>query len=338
MMQYIRENDIDVAMMSGDLFDKRYATNATAEVLIREFNNCSKTIFIIAPGKHDNYKDNPIYTSGRLPKNCYVFNSDKLSRFDFQEFNVTVYGWAFVEETHNENPLTDRHVDDASRVNLFCAYADLDGAVDSDKCPISLSDIKRFGADYYALGSKHEGTKFMSVGGSKYSYAGSLECTGFDEPGLGGVNLIYVTHSDGELSIENKRMSFGHVRFETERLDITGVNTSNEIINRISRMISDRKYDNETALRVELVGEVDPNFNVPTSNIESDAFGLYYFNMVDKTIPLFGTEWLKRDMSVKGQIFRSFYPDLVGDDEEKKLITAKAFRIALAALENKDIH
>lgn len=338
MMQYIRENEIDVALMSGDLFNTRYATNATVEVLIREFNNCRGTIFIIAPGKHDHYNDNPIYTSGRLPGNCHVFNSDKLSRFDFQEFNVTVYGWAFLDDKLNENPLTDRHVDDASRVNLVCAYADLDGAVDSDKCPISLSDIKRFGADYYALGSRHEATKFMSTGASKYAYAGSLECTGFDEPGIGGANLISVAYSDGELTIENKRISFGHVRFETEKLDITGVNTSNEIINRISRMISDKKYDNETALRVELVGEVDPSFNVPTSNIESDAFGLYFFHMVDKTIPLYGTDWLKRDMSVKGQIFRSFYPDLTSDDEEKKLITAKAFRIALAALDNKDIH
>ena len=211
MMQYIRENEIDVALMSGDLFNTRYATNATAEVLIREFNNCRGTIFIIAPGKHDHYNDNPIYTSGRLPGNCHVFNSDKLSRFDFQEFNVTVYGWAFLDDKLNENPLTDRHVDDASRVNLVCAYADLDGAVDSDKCPISLSDIKRFGADYYALGSRHEATKFMSTGASKYAYAGSLECTGFDEPGIGGANLISVAYSDGELTIENKRISFGHV-------------------------------------------------------------------------------------------------------------------------------
>ena len=73
------------------------------------------------------------------------------------------------------------------------------------------------------------------------------------------------------------------------------------------------------------------------SNFESDAFGLYYFKVIDKTLPLFGTEWLKRDMSVKGQIFRALSPDLHSDDEEKKLITAKALRIALAALDNREI-
>ena len=336
MMQYVRDSKINVVLMSGDLFNTEYATNTTAEVLIREFVNCPDAVFIISPGKHDYYNGNPIYTSNRLPDNCYVFSSDKLSRFDFEEYNVTVYGWAFMEGGLKANPLTDRHVDDASRVNLVCAYADLDGTVDSDSCPISVSDIKRFGADYYALGSRHEASKFLSAGASKYAYAGSLECTGFDEPGVGGANLISVTYSDGELTIENKRVSFGHVRFETEQLDITGVNTGNEIINRISRMISDKKYDNETALKIVLVGEVDPRFNIPT-NIESDAFGLYYFDMIDRTIPTYATESLRRDMSMKGQVFRSIYPELISDDEEKRLIAAKALRVALAALENRDL-
>ena len=336
MMQYVRDSSINVVLMSGDIFNTEYATNTTAEVLIREFNNCPETVFIIAPGKHDCYNDNPIYSSGRLPDNCYVFSSDKLSRFDFEEYNVTVYGWAFMNSELRENPLADRHVDDVSRVNLVCAYADLDGDIDSGICPISMADIKRFGADYYAFGSRHEASKFSSVGGSKYAYAGSLECTGFEENGLGGVNLISVTYSDGELSIENKRVSFGHVRFETETLDITGVNTGNEIISRISRMISDKKYDNETALKVELVGTVDPKFVIPT-NMEYDAFGLYYFTMIDKTLPLYGTESLRRDMSVKGEVYRSFYPSLISENESERLLAARAFRIALAALENREL-
>lgn len=336
MMQYVRDSKVNVVLMSGDVFDTEYATNTTAEVLIREIKNCPDTVFIIAPGQHDSYNGNPIYSSGRLPDNCFVFSSDKLSRFDFEEYNVTVYGWAFMEPSLRENPLLDRQVDDASRVNLVCAYADLDAPVDSDRCPISLAEIKRFGADYYALGSRHEASKFSSASGSKYSYCGSLECTGFEESGVGGANLISVIYSDGELSIENKKMSFGYVRFETEKLDITGVNTTNEIISRISRMISDKKYDSETALRVELVGYVDPRFSVPV-NMESEAFGLYYFNVVDKTLPLYGTEKFKRDMTVKGEIFRSLYPKLTGENEEERLLAAKAFRIALAALENREL-
>ena len=336
MMQYVRETNINIVLMSGDIFDIEYATNTTAEVLIREFKNSPDTEFIISPGKHDYYTDNPIYASGRLPKNCHVFSSDALSRFDFEDYNITVYGWAFMSGSMNASPIRDRQVDDSSRVNLVCAYADLNGDVNSTSCPVSTADLKKFGADYYALGSRHEASRFVTVGASKYSYCGALECTGFDEPGLGGVNLITVDYSEGEISIENKSISFGHIRFETEELDVTGVNTSNEIINRISRMISDKKYDNETALKVNLTGFVEPHFSVP-KNIENDAFGLYYFKLNDKTLPLFGTEHFKRDMTVKGEIFRQFYPMLTSEDEEERLITARAFRVALAALENREI-
>lgn len=336
LMQYVRDMNVNVVLISGDLFNTEYATNITAEVLIREFKNCPDTHFIIAPGKHDHYNGNPIYESGRLPANCHVFSSDKLSRFDFEEHNVTVYGWAFMDSELRENPLVDRQVDDSSRVNIVCAYADLDGEVDSTNCPISTADIKRFGADYYALGSRHEASKFSSAGGSKYAYCGSLESIGFDEPGIGGATLISVAYSEGELSIEHKKVSFGHVRFETEELDITGVDSNNEVISRISKMISEKKYDNETALRIRLTGYIDPRYSVPM-NMESDAFGLYYYNMEDRTLPLYGTEKMKRDMSVKGEIFRSFYPYLTCDDEDKRLLAAKAFRIALAALEGREL-
>lgn len=336
MMQYVRETNINVVLMSGDIFNTEYATNTTAEVLIREFKNSPETEFIISPGKHDYYTDNPIYSSGRLPQNCHVFSSDTLSRFDFEDYNITVYGWAFMGENMTSCPLVDRKVDDSSRVNIVCAYADLNGAADSTSCPVSTADLKKFGADYYALGSRHEAGKFVSVGASKYSYCGSLECTGFDEPGIGGVNLITIDYSEGEISIENKSLAFGHIKFSTERIDVTGVNTKSEIINLVSKLISSKKYDSETALKIELVGSVDPRFSVPT-NIENDAFGLYYFKLIDKTLPTYNTESFKRDMSVKGEIYREFSSMFESEDEEERLTAAQAFRIALAALENREL-
>ena len=336
MMEYVRTGGVDYVLMSGDVFDTEYATNSTAELLIREFRNCPDTKFIIAPGKCDRYENNPIYTSGRLPDNCFVFSSDKLSRLDFIEDKLVIYGWAFVGESITENPLYDSHVDDISKINIVVGYADLDAGVDSQGCPISTADLKKFGADYYALGSRHGGGEFVSLDDSLYGYSGSLECIGFDEPGMGGVKVILIRYDNGELSIDAKNMTFGQILFKTEVIDITGVNTNNEIINRVSRLVSDKKYGAETALRVELVGYIDPRFTVP-NNLGSDAFGLYSFDIIDKTMPLYGTESLKRDMSVKGEIFRQLLPLLESEDEDERLIAARAFREGLAALENREI-
>lgn len=335
LMQYVRDREVNVVLMSGDLFDARYATNQTAEVLIREFKNCPDTRFVIAPGKRDAYTDNPIYTSGRLPANVHVFSSDTLGRFDFDEMGVTVYGWAMMAQEQTENPLYERTVDDVTRVNIVCGYCDLDGAVDSVHCPVRESDLEHFGADYYALGSRHAGSDFKKVGESIYSYCGSLECTGYDHPGLGGANLVVVDYKNGELAIDVKRVSFGHLQFVTEQIDITGVDSTNEIVNRISRLISEHKYGQETALRVELCGNVDPYFTV--MHMDSDAFGLYDFDLVDKTMPLYGTEHFLRDMTAAGEVYRQLLPSLESEDEEERLTTARALRVALLALAGRDI-
>ena len=336
MMDHIKERGINYVLISGDLFDTEYATNHTAEVLIREFNNCPSTQFIIAPGKRDYYNENPIYSSGRLPSNCHVFSDEGLGRFDFEEDRVTVYGWAFMNSEHNVNPLYDRTVDDSSKINVVCGYCDLDGELDGGRCPVPLTSLKEFGADYYAFGGRHEGTGFVDIGPSLYAYSGSLVSCGFDNNGLGAALLYTVKYLDGELSIDTKTLNFGHVKFVTEEMDISGVNTNNEIISRITRLISENKYGSETALRVILTGYVEPRFIVP-KHLEFDAFGLYFFDMVDKTMPLYNTEYLKRDMSVKGELFRTLLPLFGSKDEEERLTAAAAFREGLAALEGRDI-
>ena len=336
MMEYIRGMGINYVLISGDLFEAEFATNNTAELLVREFRNCPDTKFIIAPGRSDCFLGNAIYESKRLPDNCYVFDSEIMSSFDFDEDKVRIYGWGFTTPTMTSNPLLDRQVDDISKINIVVGYADVDGALSSDRCPISKVDLKRFGADYYAFGSRHEGGDFVSLEDSMYGYSGALESIGFDDSGIGGAKLVVVKYNGGELSIDAKSMSFGHIAFESERVDITGVDTSNEIVNRISRLVSEKKYGSETALRVELVGEVDPRFNVP-KNLGSDAFGLYSFELIDKTMPLYGTEHFKRDMTVKGEIFRQLLPLLKSEDEGERQVAAIAFREGLAALEGRDI-
>ena len=336
MMQYVRDRGVDVVLMCGDIFDTAYATNTTAEVLIREFRNCSEAKFIITPGVSDAYENNPIYTSGRLPSNCHVMTEETLSRYDIDDLNLSIYGWGFRTDSIKEDPIYERHVDDESRINIVCGYADLDPLIGSDKCPIMTQDLKNFGADYYALGSRHQASNTERVGAAFYTYCGSLECTGFDDPGIGGANLIIIDDKEQGISIDVRKLTFGHLCFHTEKIDVTGVDAYNEIINRISRLISDKKYGLESALRIELVGEVDPRFIIPKA-LDSEAFGLYYFDLIDKTLPTYKTEKFRRDMTIKGEVFRTLLPMLEGDDEDDRLIAARALRVSLAALEGRDI-
>ena len=336
MMDYVRNSGVNYVLISGDLFENRFATNNTAELLIREFRNCPDTKFIIAPGRHDCYENNPIYTSGRLPANCKVFSSDKIDRFDFEDDKLVIYGWAFMGESIVESPIYDRTVGDSSKINIVVGYADLDGPVGSELCPVSSVDLKRFGADYYAFGSRHEGSECFKVGSALCGYSGAIESTGFDEPGIGGAKLLNIKYHNGEMSIDAKNLTFGQIVCKKETIDVTGIDSNNEIINRVSRLVSDKKYGPETALYLEITGNIDPRFILP-KNLGGDAFGLYFFEMKDKTLPLYNTKSFKRDMSVKGELFRQLLPMLESENEDERLLAARAFREGLAALENREI-
>lgn len=336
MMEYVRGAGVNYVLISGDLFDNECATGSTAELLISEFRSCPDTKFIIAPGRHDAYENNLIYSTGRLPSNCYIFKSDALERFDFTDDKVVVYGWGFVGEEMLSCPIFDRRVGDSSLINIVCGYADLDGEVGSTRCPVSTSDLKKFGADYYAFGSRHEGSDIIKFNTSMCGYAGAIESTGFDEPGIGGAKLITVRYKDGEMSMDAKNLTFGSIVFKRESIDVTGVDSTSELVGRISKLITDKKYGGETALHLELTGNIDPRFIIP-KNLGSDAFDLYFFELMDKTMPLYNTQSFKRDMSVKGELYRQLLPMLESADEEERLLGARAFREGLAALENREI-
>ena len=92
LMQAVEEKKIQLVLFSGNLVDNAFATNDTVEFLMREFGAHERCHFVIAPGSSDYYFEKSIYRSGRFPRNVHIFTEEILSRFDFDDIGVTVYG------------------------------------------------------------------------------------------------------------------------------------------------------------------------------------------------------------------------------------------------------
>ena len=87
MMRYVREENIDLVLISGDLYDARYVTADTVDLLIREFRSAAETHFVIAPGNRDPRSPKSIYAAGRFGNNVHVFEDEVLTRIDFDHFD-----------------------------------------------------------------------------------------------------------------------------------------------------------------------------------------------------------------------------------------------------------
>ena len=104
MTTYARTGDIDIVLVTGDLFESRYITRETAELVTGEFSRVGCPV-IVSPGNHDPYTHGSIWEKIKMPDNVKVFSSDVLQCFSFPELNTDVYGYAFVSGEMTSVPL-----------------------------------------------------------------------------------------------------------------------------------------------------------------------------------------------------------------------------------------
>ncbi len=335
-IRYVQEQDINVLLITGNLVDNIYATLETLELLRGAFASIPACRVYITPGSHDAIGENSIYTLGKLPENVHVFTSVTPTRVADDEMSLAVIGWAFTSDTYPMSPLADGKAEPYfDGVTLVAGYATLDG--EEGKAPVTMTDIGEFGGDYTAFSGGNLFDGFHRVNNATFAYSGALEHSCYEEPGFGGANFVTIT--PGKLGaparLETARIDFGCRRYAAEEFDISDVTGQSEVLGRITSVIAERGYGRDTALKVVLTGRVPIGFSIPA--MTNEHFGLYAFDLDDRTVPSFDDSRVARDMTVRGELCRTLIPNMRAGSEEERRVAATALRIGIAALENRDI-
>jgi len=335
LMKTVDEKQIRLVLFSGNLVDNAYTTNDTVTFFMREFGMRPDCHFVIAPGPRDCFAKGSIYRSGRLPRNVHVFTEEILSRFDFDDLGVTVYGWAFLDKTHRFSPPAHKRVADPNRLNILCGFCEADEE-ESMFCPVTTAEIAQFGAMYAALTSERAHEGFSRVGNTVMSYSGHFECTSFLHKQMGGVNLVTASPAHGggwQLSV--CRTPTGVYRYAEEILDVSHMSSEDAVAQEILACIKRGGYGEKTALRIRLRGSVSPDVSFASLGAAAE-YGVYSLEIRDETVPTDGTEYLLRDMSAKGELYRHLYSAMTEGTPESRARAARTFRIGYAALRGKD--
>ena len=333
---FIRAEGIELCLMAGDLTEKGYATRETAELMVREFSACPGCRFVISPGNHDYYREDGFYAETEFPENVYVFKETSPSSFDFPEIGCTVYGYAFTAPYLERNPMIGVRPVDTTRINLLCAHADTTSPI-SKYCPMTERDIIDCGFDYTALGHIHNSRGIKHEGGVYWAYCGALEGRDYGESGYKGAITGTLDKQNGELSVSLRGIRFSRRRYADESLNITGASDLAEIENALSSLIAKNGYTSDTLLRVTLEGSVSPSLNVRKTDLAGVTRGLYSFELVDSTVPLYDRERLERDMTIRGALYRRLKPALEHGTPDERQRAADALRYGLAALDGNEI-
>ena len=321
-------------LVAGDLFDSKFVSNDTRSLFISLVKGIDIPV-VIAPGNHDPYSENSFYALIEKEDidNLYIFSTSELQIFDFDELRVRVFGYAFTSPIMNESPLlTAEMPEDNGYLKIFCAHTDLDSPL-SRYAPISLSEISRFGFAYSALGHIHNRDEKEDVEG-RIRYCGFAEGRSFDEIGEGGIFIVDVD----ERSCDARKIDISSRAFYIDEFNVSSDHPY--MVEELCTYLSEKNYPNGTYLRLILTGMADrqtvKDIKGSVEEIRESA-QLEYLEIEDSTLPILDGKYLEKDVTVRGEVYRTLLPSLTSANAEERRRAILALKIALAAIDSNNI-
>lgn len=190
------EQQVDLVLLAGDLFDAREVYPETLEALTRTLGQLPCPV-VIAPGNHDYYSDQSLYARSIWPDNVRIFTTEAVTSFSFPELGATVYGCAFTAPFRESDPLVGFSAGEGDTLNLGVFHGEVGKA--GRYAPIAPESLAKSGLAYVALGHVHARSPILEDGPTPWAYPGCTQGRGFDELGEKGYYLVELSQ-DGGLS------------------------------------------------------------------------------------------------------------------------------------------
>ncbi|MBQ4121970.1 MAG: DNA repair exonuclease [Clostridia bacterium] len=339
LMFWAKTEQADIMLIAGDLFDSPHPTPDAVEFVASQFAANPNCRFIISPGNHDFAASDSVYAKTAFPENVSVFTSPTLSCLHFDNIAghaVDVYGYAFTSPILDHNPFAGVSIPKSDTITLLCGHGTL-GADNGKDCPIKTEDIANSGFDYVALGHIHNNPGIQKIENTYYGYAGSLEPRAFNDRGERGAFLAECDKQDGAFTCRPAFFRLCKRIYAVESVNLTGASTKEEVLGKINALIKQKGFGKDTLLRLTLEGSLAGHLDISSVGIESITLGLYYCELRDHTSPDYDLDALRNDPTIKGELVRTLTPLLESEDENHRILAARALKYALSALAGNDI-
>ncbi len=316
------EAGVHYVVFTGDLYSAENLSFETAEFLLDLFEGHKSLRFVILPGLSDPADEDSLYRSGRLPSNVSVFTEEGLSRVDFPD--ASFYGTA----TASPAPalLAEQTASDDGRLQVLLLYS----PTVSDALLAAAGD---FAADVTLLaGGDAAGYRVHKDAPLMLSTGFSVGKTAHDL-GDGVYTELRATAGDSRYALALSSALYTNRRYLSATLDLSGVHTLRDVQARLEDYITSLPHISDSYLLLTLTGELPVTMLLPST---PESYGLYGLTVCDDTRPTAGTEVLMREMSVRGELYRSLSPGFSEEDDEDRKTVIESFRLGLRAIDDRE--
>lgn len=333
IINYIKENKIELLFIAGDLYEQKYIRETTIEYINNLFKEIPETKIFISPGNHDPYNEKSFYKMINWPDNVYIFKG-KMQSKEIEELNLVVWGAGFNNNYEHEGLINEINID-KSKINIMVIHGEVEsGNSKNEYNPIYLRDIEKTGIEYVALGHRHKFSGILKSGNTNYAYSGCPQGRGFDEEGERGIIIgdIY----KGGVSLNFK--SICKRKYITREVQIDDINTYDELISKILSLGNEEELK-RNFYKIILKGKVKEHFTLKENILmEKVKDNFYYIKFIDKTIIGMNINELSMDFSIRGRFVTKIIRMIQkSNDEEEKNILQNALKLGMQCLSEEEV-
>lgn len=302
---YARNNQVDVVLIAGDLFDTQRASVKTVGLVLEQIRKTPEVDFLYLRGNHD---EKTPFEDLQCPANFKTFGPGWTY---YQYGDVTIAG--IEPEGDGWQDLYDGLQLDCSRTNIVTLH----GQVSTQPGPeqIALPLLRGRHIRYLALGHIHAyQTERLDMDG-EWCYCGCLEGRGFDECGRKGFVL---------LNIEGKTLTHEFVPFAGRMLyeipvDITGLVTVSEL--RDAMEAAAREISEDSLVKFTLTGKYTLETQKDLQFLKKSLEPLFWFVKIkDESQFLIEKESYEHDASLKGEFIRLVMASDKSEEEKARIV------------------
>lgn len=314
IVEYCRDEEVDILLIAGDLFDSENVEEAVVQQIKDAFSTIPATDIYIAPGNHDPYTITSPYRQDGWSDNVTIFCGTPRV-IENREKGYRIWGCGFENCYVTDRLLMGVRLPKDELINIGILHGQLVGkSGKSEYNAITDEDIEKSGIDYLALGHVHKQTRVQRIGDTLYAYSGTIEGQGFDEDGIKGFytgelsKLLLGRHELITEYVSTSRRRYYHVN-----VDVSGVSDRAEVVDRICRaaqsvteddaftvLLSENRVE-DNLYKITLTGDIGEEAAVSVEELSAQLSGkFFYIKVRDNTRLLIDYEELAKENSLKG--------------------------------------